>query len=56
MLHLNPKQMLNALALAFNRSGGSLQSNIDGALAVRAVQGFASQNGIVCAQLAKKGI
>ena len=56
MLHLNQKQMLDALALAFNRSGGSLQSNIDGALAVRVVQGFASQGGIMCAQLAKRGI
>ena len=56
MLHLNPKQMLDALALAFNRSGGSLQSNIDGALAVRIIQGSASQGGIICAQLAKKGI
>jgi len=56
ILHLNPIQMLDALALAFNRSGGSLQSNIDGALAVRAIQGFASQNGIMCAQLAKRGI
>lgn len=56
MLHLNPKQMLNALALSFNRSGGSLQSNIDGAGAVRIIQGSASQAGIICAQLAKKGI
>ncbi|MCK4784721.1 MAG: MmgE/PrpD family protein [Desulfobacteraceae bacterium] len=56
MLNLNPKQMLDALALAFNRSGGSLQSNIDGAGAVRIIQGSASQGGIICAQLAKKGI
>jgi 2-methylcitrate dehydratase PrpD len=56
MLQLNSKQMLHALALAFNRSGGSFQSNIDGALSVRAVMGFASQGGIVCAQLAKRGI
>ena len=56
MLNLTPKQMLNALALAFNRTGGSFQSNIDAALAVRVVVGFASQGGIMCAQLAKKGI
>ena len=56
VLNLNPKQMLNALALAFNKSAGSLQSNIDGAGAVRIIQGSASQGGIVCAQLAKKGI
>jgi len=56
MLHLNEKQMLNALALAFNKSGGSFQSNIDGAMSVRVIQGFASQGGIICAQLAKKGV
>lgn len=56
MLQLNPKQLLHALALAFNRSGGSFQSNIDGALSVRAVMGFASQGGIICAQLAKRGL
>ena len=56
MLNLNPKQMLDALALAFNKSAGSLQSNIDGAGAVRIIQGSASQGGILCAQFAKKGI
>lgn len=56
ILRLNSRQMLNALGLAFNRAGGSFQSNIDGTLAVRAIQGFASQGGIVCAQLAGKGI
>jgi len=56
ILGLNPRQMLHALALAFNRAGGSFQSNIDGALAVRAIQGFVSQGGLVCAQLAGRGI
>jgi 2-methylcitrate dehydratase PrpD len=56
MLRLNSKQMLNALALAFNRSGGSFQSNIDGSLAVRLIQGFVSQAGILCAQLAQRGL
>ena len=56
LLRLNSKQMLNALALAFNRSGGSFQSNIDGSLAVRLIQGFVSQAGIICAQLAQKGL
>lgn len=56
ILRLNSKQMLDALALAFNRAGGSLQSNVDGSLAVRFIQGFTSQNGIVCAQLAQRGI
>lgn len=56
MLGLNSTQMMNALALAFNRSGGSFQSNIDGSLAVRLIQGFVSQSGIICAQLAQKGL
>jgi 2-methylcitrate dehydratase PrpD len=56
ILHLNSQQMLNALALAFNRAGGSFQSNIDGSLAVRAIQGFVSQGGMMCAQLAQRGI
>jgi 2-methylcitrate dehydratase PrpD len=55
IMHLSPKQMLDALALAFNRSGGSFQSNVDGSLAVRLIQGFVSQAGIICAQLAQKG-
>jgi len=56
ILRLNSRQMLNALALAFNRAGGSFQSNIDGSLAVRVIQGFVSQGGIICAQLARRGI
>ena len=56
ILHLNSKQMLDALALAFNRAGGSFQCNIDGSLAVRVIQGFVSQGGIICAQLAERGI
>lgn len=56
ILHLNPEQMLNALGLAFNRSGGSFQSNVDGALAVRVIQGFVSKGGIICAELAHRGI
>lgn len=56
ILGLNSDQILNALALAFNRSGGSFQSNIDGSLAVRLIQGFVSQDGIICARLAQKGI
>jgi len=56
ILHLNSQQMLDALALASNKSGGSFQSNVDGSLAVRLVQGFVSQGGIICAQLAQRGI
>lgn len=56
ILRLNPKQMLDTLALAFNKAGGSFQSNIDGSLAVRVIQGFVSQGGVICAQLAQRGI
>ena len=56
ILQLNESEMWNALALAFNRSGGSFQCNIDGSLAVRVIQGWVSQTGMHCAQLAKLGI
>jgi 2-methylcitrate dehydratase PrpD len=56
IMGLSLMQMRDTLALAFNRSGGSFQSNIDGSLAVASIQGFASQNAIICAQLAQRGI
>ncbi|MGD0237152.1 MAG: MmgE/PrpD family protein, partial [Syntrophorhabdales bacterium] len=56
ILRLDEKQMTDALALAFNKAGGSMQSNIDGSLAVRVIQGFTSQSGIIAAQLARSGI
>jgi 2-methylcitrate dehydratase PrpD len=56
LLGLNSRQIRHALALAFNRSAGSYQSHISGALAVRLTQGFVSQTGIQCAQLAKIGM
>jgi len=56
ILRLPESETLNTLALAFNTSGGSFQSNIDGSLAVRVIQGWASQNGITCAQFAGNGV
>lgn len=56
VLDLDPRQTLNALGLAFNRCGGSFQSNIDGTLAVRVIQGWVAQTGVECAQLAQRGI
>jgi 2-methylcitrate dehydratase PrpD len=56
ILCLSEKQTLNALGLAFNRCGGSFQSNVDATLAVRVVQGWVAQTGIECAQLALAGI
>ena len=56
LLNLNSEQMLNCLALAFNRSAGSFQSNIDGTLSIRAIQGFSAQSGVIAAELARAGI
>jgi 2-methylcitrate dehydratase PrpD len=53
---LTEKQMANAMALAFNKAGSSFQSNVDASLAVRVIQGFVSQDAIVCAQLARRDI
>ena len=56
ILKLTPEQTLNALALAFNRCGGSFQSHVDGSLGVRIVQGWVAEAGVQCAQMAKRGI
>jgi len=56
VLKLTPTQTLHALALAFNRCGGSFQSNVDGTLAVRIVQGWVAETGVDCAQMAQRGI
>jgi 2-methylcitrate dehydratase PrpD len=55
ILSLDHEKLWNALAIAFNKSGGSFQSNIEGALSVRLIQGFVAQGGILSAQLAEKG-
>ena len=56
LLGLTAAQTLHALALAFNRCGASFQSNIDGSLAVRMIQGWVAADGLACARLAKAGI
>jgi 2-methylcitrate dehydratase PrpD len=56
VLGLTREQTRQALAHAFNRCGGSFQSNIDGSLAVRLQQGIAAQNGVECAQWAQRGL
>lgn len=56
LLGLGPQQTLHALALAFNRAAGSFQSNVDGSLAVRLIQGWVAESGVVCTQLAQLGI
>jgi 2-methylcitrate dehydratase PrpD len=56
ILRLTPEQTLQALALAFNRCGGSFQSHVDGSLGVRIVQGWVAEAGVQCAQMARRGI
>jgi 2-methylcitrate dehydratase PrpD len=56
ILGLSHRETWNALALAFNRCGGSFQSHIDGSLGVRFVQGWVAEGGLLCARLAGKGI
>jgi len=55
ILRLDREQTWNALAIAFNKSGGSFQSNIEGTLSVRLIQGFVSQGAILSVQLARSG-
>jgi 2-methylcitrate dehydratase PrpD len=56
VLGLSEEETWNALALAFNRAGGSFQSNVDGSLAVRVIQGWVAESGVMCARLAQAGI
>jgi 2-methylcitrate dehydratase PrpD len=56
LLKLDETQILNALALAFNRCAGSFQSNADGSLAVRVIEGWCAETGVLCARLAQRGI
>lgn len=56
IMGLTEEEMGNALALAFCRCGGSFQANVDGALAVRVIQGWVSETGVTCARLAGRGI
>lgn len=56
ILGLTAEQTLHALALAFNRCGGSFQSHVDGSLGVRTVQGWVAEAGVQCAQFAQRGV
>jgi 2-methylcitrate dehydratase PrpD len=56
ILHLTERETWNALALAFNRCGGSFQSNVDGSLAVRVIEGWVAETGVTCARFASQGI
>ncbi|MBN1321370.1 MAG: MmgE/PrpD family protein [Thermoleophilia bacterium] len=56
ILGLAEPEVLNALALAFCRCGASFQAHVDGSLAVRVVQGWVAETGVVSARLAARGI
>jgi 2-methylcitrate dehydratase PrpD len=56
ILGLLEKETWNALALAFNKCGGSFQANVDGTLAVRVIEGWSAEAGVTCARLAQRGI
>jgi 2-methylcitrate dehydratase PrpD len=56
ILGLDEGQTWNALALAFNKCGASFQSNVDGSLAVRVIQGWVAESGLECARFARAGI
>jgi 2-methylcitrate dehydratase PrpD len=56
LLRLDKNAMWNAMGIAFTQAAGSMQSIVDGALAERVSQGFASSSGIISAILAKRGI
>jgi 2-methylcitrate dehydratase PrpD len=56
MLRMGERETWNALALAFNRCGGSFQANVDGSLAVRVIEGWVAETGVTCARLAQYGI
>ncbi len=56
VLGLRMEEAWNALALAFNRAAGSFQCNVDGSLAVRVIQGWVAESGVMCARLAQAGI
>ncbi|MBI4333089.1 MAG: MmgE/PrpD family protein [Chloroflexi bacterium] len=56
MLRLDEEKMVNALGLAFTEASNTLQSRMDGSLAVRVHQGMAAKAGVVAALLAERGI
>lgn len=56
ILCLSPKQMINELGLAFNRSAGTFQSYLDGVQTISFTAGNAAQGSVLSAQLAQRGL
>jgi 2-methylcitrate dehydratase PrpD len=56
LLGLDRGKMVDALGLAFTRAAGNLQPGREGAMAKRLQPAFAAHSGLICAELAKKGI
>jgi 2-methylcitrate dehydratase PrpD len=56
MLGLDEDWMMHALGLAFTEASSTIQSQLDGSLAMRVHHGRAAQQGLICALLAEKGV
>ena len=56
ILGLTEREMLDSMGIALNRAAGTFQPNIDGALVIRVMEGFASRSAVESAILARKGI
>ena len=56
LLGLNEEQMINAIGIAYQEAGGSIQCVYDGALTKRMGPGFAARAGIFASLLAQKGV
>jgi 2-methylcitrate dehydratase PrpD len=54
-LKLDETQVLNALGIALNQTGGTMAGVFDKTIAFKLPMAFASRNGIVSAELAKQG-
>ena len=55
LLNLNESELINALGIALNQMGGTMQNLYDGAQTFKLPQGMAARNGIFSAELSKKG-
>jgi 2-methylcitrate dehydratase PrpD len=55
LIGLNRRQMKNAFGIVLNNVGSTIQGIWDGATAFKYSQGTAAMNGIIAAELAKKG-
>ena len=55
LMGLNERQIVNAMGIVLNQLAGSFQGINDGAISFKLAQGFSARDGIIAAELAKKG-